>query len=344
MEIEKIIDNIIDENHYFFNASLKKTGYYNNFLSILTYLEKTLTTNKLNDLLVNKLQIKREVFNEKSFIQAACETTVTSYFANKYKDSFLYEPNVNPTNKSNVDCQFSDKDFIYNVEVKCPSFDAKETIDKINDSFKFTTIGRADKKEVYEEAMLDVSELLSKGLKMKGEKDKPIVKTKTMDNNLKDFLISANKKFNPNSKHNEVNILVVCGDDAEDMSEWYSYLFAPQGLFTKNSFYRVDNYNQVDIIIINNLYHRHHKFYKKKHLEYNWLLDASFILAFTNPFTSKVKKDAILNFQSIFPHYNAELINYLENLPGDIPIELRNILAIRLFIEEGLTKRNIVLF
>lgn len=338
MEIEEIIKKISDNNHYILKSKNDKAEYYDDFSRVISILKEKLTEKEYTDLLVNKLQIKDTTFDEKAFIQIACETTVNAYFAKNYKDSFEYEVQVNPNNKKNVECQFKENDFKYNVEVKCPNFTNKETIDEMN-AFKFGTFGRV---EDYKEMMDELSETMTEAQKSKGEEVKPLVESKKMDNNLKDFLILANEKFNPNSDETEVNILFVCGDDANDIQNWHYYLFAPRGLFSNNSFCDKEQYNQVDVVVLTNLYHRHHKYNDKSHLKFNWTLDSAFILIFSNPFTSERKEKGIKNFIKIFPHYNEELMRY--EVPGNSPQELKEILKIPWFVKEGLEDRGIILF
>jgi hypothetical protein len=339
MDFDKYIDdNAKDNLHYLLKAKTESLAYYKSFTDNLPFLEKKLNNKQFEELLKNKLQLSLSNFSEKQFIQSACETTVNSYFAKNFKDSFGYEVQVNPNNKKNVECQFKESEFTYNVEVKCPNFGTKETIDAMN-AFKVGTFGRIDD---YKDMLDELNETLTDAQKKKGEDIKPIVETKKMDNNLKDFLISANEKFNPNSAETEVNILFVCGGDSNDIQNWHYYLFAPSGLFTSNSFCDKGKYNQVDVVVLTNLYHRHYKYYEKTKLKFNWALDSSFILIFSNPFTSERKEKGIKNFIKIFPHYNDELMRYV--VPGNSPQELKEILKIPWFVKDCLEDRGIVLF
>ena len=76
-----------------------------------------------------------------------------------------------------------------------------------------------------------------------------------LDNKLKDYLISAHKKF-PISNSQNFNILVVALDIIQDMDEWYSYLFGDNGAFT-NKTYITDVYSNVDAVLLTNVQHGH---------------------------------------------------------------------------------------
>lgn len=103
-----------------------------------------------------------------------------------------------------------------------------------SDSYKYLSSGRFDNMQG---VMGVISNSIDEGSTNKGELLKPHLVLKNMDNNLKDFLKSAHQKFNPDSDENEINILLVCCDDSADMQSWVGYLYACQGLFTKDSFH-----------------------------------------------------------------------------------------------------------
>ena len=310
MNLDEQIKLIDDGNHYLLKAHTEKLIYFKSFKQSMIDLSAKLSEKKLDDLLINKLQLKKGSFVEKPFIQSDCETTVNSYFAKNYENTFQYELQVNPTSDKNVECQIKDNDYTYNIEVKCSSFEAKENIDKI-DAFKFGTLGRLDN---YKDAMKEIGNLMLEGQKKTGEDPKSLIELKKMDNNLKDFLLSAHQKYNPTPNEKEVNILVVCCGDANDMQNWHNYMFAPTGLFTKGSFHNQKDYSLVDVVVLTNLYHRHNKFYNKLQLKDNWDLDSSFNIVSSNPFRRMAKEISIKHFLKIFPHYTYALADHKINL------------------------------
>lgn len=342
MDIEKQLQSIDDKNHYLLKAFSEKLPYYDSFKQAIDNLSTKLTEKQLGNLLTNKLLIKKGVFAEKTFIQSACETTVNAYFAKKYPNSFVYEKKLMFTNNKNVECQVRSYYFTYNIEVKCAGFDAKENIE-IQDSFKFSTYGRIND---YKQALQEIGELMIEGQKRKGDIPKPLLEQRKMDNNLKDFLISANEKFNSSPNEREINILVVCCGDANDFQQWHNYMYAPTGLFMHNSFYNPNEYARVDIVVLTNLYHRHYKYFEKLHLEDSWNFGSAFNLAFSNPFRSMNKEESIKHFLKVIPHYTYELEKFKlppSNEPEFIRQVLKSIVGIPAFVKYNfLDKGNLI--
>lgn len=343
MDIENKLQSINDENHYLLKAFSEKLSYYDSFKRSINELTPKITEKQLEDLLTNKLQIKQGAFTEKPFIQSACETSVNSYFAKNFEKTFQYELKVDPSSNKNVECQIKDVDYTYNIEVKCSSFEAKENIDKI-DAFKFGTYGRM---EDYKDSMKEIGDLMVEGQKKSGKEVKPLIELKKMDNNLKDFLVSANQKFNTTPNEIEVNILIVCCGDANDIQFWHNYMFAPQGLFTKDSYYNQNEYSLVDVVVLTNLYHRHNKYFDKKNLVDIWNLSEAFNLVFSNPFRKLNKEKSIKHFLDIFPHYTYELAEHkivLQNEPEIMRNILNSIVGIPDFVRVNFTEKGKHLF
>src|SRR5690554_4422195 len=179
MDIEKQIQLIDDKNHYLLKAHLEKLSYFDSFKHSINDLSTKLTEQQLKDLLTNKLQVKQGIFAEKTYIQFACETTVNSYFSKNYEETFQYEPQINPKSNKNVDCQIKDFDYIYNVEVKCSSFEGKENIDEKN-AFTFEIYGRDKDYDKTKDAMKELSDLMARYQEIKGKIPKSISEEKKM--------------------------------------------------------------------------------------------------------------------------------------------------------------------
>jgi hypothetical protein len=266
-------------------------------------------------------------FNTKQFIQYACEATIIKYFADRYKSNLAIERKINPANNMDVDLVFSEGIFTFNIEIKCSDFMTKETIDATN-SLKIQSIGRL---ENYNEIFNELKEFL----KPVAEKLNltSIVSAKNMDNNLKDFLLSANNKFNPITTDTELNILSVSCNDAEDLQLWYYYMFKDQGLFTTASFHPASEYENVDVVILNNLYYKHNQYFKKKVLN-SWDFGNGLNLIFKNPFAKQKKEAAINHFLSICPNQNNDL--RLWEMPGNAELEVKDSRRIADFIKDEL--------
>lgn len=163
-----------------------------------------------------------------------------------------------------------------------------------------------------------------------------------MDNNLKDFLISAHNKFNDDATDDEVNILVVCCGDPSDMQAWHLYMYSHQGLFTDESFCACEKYRNVDMVLLTNLYHTHNRFMDKQHLSNNWVLEKACNFIFSNPRRKSSKESAMKHFVNTFPHYTFDLFNY--NVPGTAEQYVKDILRIPYFVKEMLSDKGVVLF
>ena len=337
VELENLAKSSID-NHYLRLALSANRSYWDGFVKAIEPLKYLLNARKFDDLIINKLQLGLQQFEEKQFIQIACETTVTSYFARKYPTTFLYETRAKVTTKKDVDCSYTDGAYKYFIEVKCPDFKEKERI-SAQDGFKISAAGRIPN---FGDSFADLSGMLAEGQKNIGETPKAVLRQKNMDNNLKDFLVSAHEKFNDASKDDEVNVLVVGCGDASDMQAWHSYMYSNQGLFTKDSFCKHNKYENVDMVVLTNLYHRHNQFFEKQNLNGIWFLENACNFVFFNPYRKSLKKSAMMHFIETFTHYTDDFINY--DVPGPAPQYVKDVLKIPHFIKDMLTDKGVVLF
>lgn len=333
----EVINNKLDEvsnhsDHYLVRARTERNHYFDEFKIAALIVKNAMTDKEFEYWCTEKMLLKQQVFEEKTFIQYAVETSSARYFAEKQNENFKVEAKINPTNDKDVDIQFTNRGCTYNVEIKCSDFVSKETIDN-KDGFKFGTIGRLPDRG--EEALKTISSALAEGLTKKGEPLKPHLTSKNMDNNLKNFLELAHEKFNPTPSETEVNILLVGCDDEKDIQNWHYYLFAEQGLFTNASFADKEKYKNVDLVVFTNLYFKHNKYFDKK-VRNSWTLEHSFNLVFSNPFRQLDKEMAIKNFLGFFPHFTWDLHNY--SVPGDAPSYVKDLVRISWFVKDHLEK------
>lgn len=338
-EINKRLDSISHlPEHYLIKARQIGGHYFEEFLQTAAILKDVLTAKEFEHWCVEKMLIKQQAFQEKTYIQYAVETATARYFAEKHYNDFKVETKVNPFNDKDVDIQFTDQIYKYNIEVKCSDFVSKETIDS-KDAYKYGTIGRIPDRQTTKQV---ISSAIDEGLALKGAPTKSHIESKNMDNNMREFLELAHEKFNPTPNENEVNILLVGCDDERDIQNWYYYLFASEGLFTSESFSSKNKYNNVDLVVFTNLYFKHNKFFNKK-TENSWTLQPGFNLVFSNPFRKLLKEKAILNFLNFFPHYTWDLSNY--SVPGDVPLYVKDSQRISWFVKDFLEKtKGIYLF
>lgn len=305
----------LPDGHYLKIAKSSENIYFDEFIESVSKVNQYISNKDFKDLWDNKLQLKKAKFDEKAFIQGACELAVANYFCKK--NGFRVEAKVNPENQKDVDVQFQSNNFTYNIEVKCAAFTYNEKIQN-TDSFKYLTYGRLDNK-------LDIMSILSnaidEGLKKQGKPLKEHAELKGMDNNLKSFLTNAHEKFNDSSTESEVNILLICCGDREDMQRWIGYLKGPEGLFTNDSFCDPAEYNNVDLVILTNLYYKHKDFFNKN-IENSWNLNKTLNLSIINPYCRLRKPKGIENFDSEMINYNSEINQF--KVPGLAPEGLKD--------------------
>lgn len=325
------ISNLTD--HYLVRARTESSHYFDEFIIAAQIIKSVMTNKEFEYWCAEKMLLKQQTFAEKTFIQYAVETSAARYFAEKHNENFKAEAKINPTIEKDVDIRFTNREYTYNIVVKCSDFVSKENIES-KDAFKYKTVGRIpDRKETKE----TISAAIDDGLSKKGEVTKPHLESKNMDNNLKDFLELAHEKFNPTPNESEVNILLVGCDDEHDIQKWHYYLFAEQGLFTNESFEDREKYKNVDLVVFTNLYFKHNKYFDKK-VRNSWTLENSFNLVFCNPLRQLPKEKAIKNFLDFFPHFTWDLCNY--SVPGDAPSYVKDSVRISWFVKDNLEKNK----
>jgi hypothetical protein len=324
-------------DHYLIKARQTGSSYFDEFLDAADSMRQIMRKKEFKNWLRDKMLVRSQPFDEKTFIQYAVETAVIRYFFGKCPIDFQVEVKIRPGSNKDVDCRFKSNGFVYNVEVKCADFTEKKKFDA-KTGIKIETIGRlSDHRDTIDMLMkiLEQTPFQTKELREHHE-------MKNMDNKMKDFLESAQGKFNPNPPANELNVLVVACDDAVDMQRWYYYLYAEQGLFTANSFADDSLYNNVDVVVFTNLFFRQSHFFEKRVAD-SWSMATALNLVFPNPLKKAVKGKATYNFLSILDHFSFQLQDY--KLPSDVPNHVKNSVRITTFITEYLQKeKGIFLF
>ncbi|PXX92763.1 hypothetical protein DIT71_06195 [Marinobacter vulgaris] len=276
-----------------------------NYLSGLVDALDTLApflTKKQQHALEADLQTAGIAFDEPKYLQAACETAISATLAEMFPESFVYEKETKPP--KNVDCAFSHSGIKFNLEVKCPDYSMKHTIDGQN-AFQAGAFGRIDDYASIVEKLQN--EVFDSRNNPNADPHKPLIKQQHMDNKLKDFLLSASGKFAEDTDEAELNVLVVCCSDRMDVQKWFFYMYGLQGLFTPQSYYPPSEYNNVDVVVLTNTYHRHHGYKTKDKLLDHWDWRRSFNLIFSNPMRTLDKKSAIWKFVNLIPNFSREL-------------------------------------
>lgn len=334
-EINDILDSIpAITDHYLVKSRSLTHNYFKEFLEAAAILKPLMTDKEFEFWLTEKMLSKNQTFIEKTFIQYAVETSVVRFFGEKFPIDFKVEVKINPTNDKDVDCQFMDSGYKFNVEAKCSDFVSKEKIEN-KDGFKVSTIGRLPDRG--DEAVEVISSALDEGLAKKGEPLKPHLRSKNMDNNLMEFLMLAHDKYNPTPNENEVNILIVGCDDDRDMQNWINYLWAPEGLFTAQSFADKTKYKNVDMVVLTNQYFKHNKYFDKRVVNC-WSIEKCFNLISSNPHRHLHKEAAMKHFIKIFPNYSEELAKYV--VPGEVPDYVKDSVKVAWFVKDNLEKKQ----
>lgn len=248
------------------------------------------------------LQLSAHGFDEPKYLQAACETVITSTLGRMFPNTFVYEHKIKPP--KDVDCSFEKDGFRFNFEIKCPDYSKQHAIDA-TPAFKIGAFGRMDDYSALVENLQ--SGAFNTQENPSDASNKPLIMQQHMDNKLKDFLLSAHSKFADDCSEQELNVLVVCCSDRMSMQEWYHYMYGSKGLLTRESYYPPDQYNNVDLIILTNVYHRHHDYKKKDKVSDHWDWEKAFNLIFSNLMRKKDKKDAILKLVDLVPNHSQDL-------------------------------------
>ena len=339
-EINERLDKIPHlTDHYLIKAQTIGHPYFDEFIAAAGVMKSLLTTKEFDVWCDEKMLLKDQPFREKTFIQGAVETATARFFGEQFPADFKTEVKVRPGSDKDVDCSFKDGGFTFNIEVKCGEFKHRDKIVS-EDTIKISTSGRLpDRGEAAIKAILAAVE---EGLTKQGKPLKDHTNVKSMDNNLKDYLISAHEKFNPAADENELNVLLVGCDDAHDLQMWFNYLYGPKGLFTSESFSDISKFNLVDAVVLTNQYHKHYHFFDKNITD-AWTLENGFNLIFRNPFALTAKKAAFEHFVKILPNYSIELNTY--QVPGEAPDYVKQTVWVHDFIKDFLEgQRSIKLF
>ncbi|ELA8177640.1 hypothetical protein RGL50_005213 [Vibrio alginolyticus] len=297
---------ISSSEHYLTKTCASYDSYVDELDDVINRLTPILSIGEVRKLIDKKLQLKTQRFNEPQYIQTACELAAMNDFLIREDIKLTYEKKVTPP--KDVDFSLNHMGVTFNIEVKCPSFENK--LDSEDGSVIISSLDRAPTKVESDEIVGDIqSRLKCSGVDSKIQK--------SMENNLRTFLASAQEKLiGADSK--DINILIVCCDSALDMQAWRRYLFGFSGLFTENSFAHHSEFDRVDYVLLTNLYNRHHKFYEQTTIRDHWKLSSAFNLLYPNKFSNRNKlvvngKDDFKRVSRVFTNYSEEFEEYLRD-------------------------------
>jgi hypothetical protein len=339
-EINERLDQISNlTDHYLVKARTLAHPYFDEFLAAAAVMKSLLTEKEFEFWCDEKVLLKHQTFREKTFIQGAVETATARFFGEKFPTDFKTEVKLRNGSDKDVDCSFKDGGFAFHVEVKCAEFKHRDQ-PVSEDTIKVVVAGRMPDRGKGAKDTLLAS--IAEGLAKQNKPKKSSVDVKSMDNNLLDFLTNAQEKFNPAAGDDELNVLLVGCDDANDLQMWFNYLHGSEGMFTNQPFSDASKFNLVDAVVMTNQYHKHHAFFDKN-VKDAWTLDNGFNIIFRNPFALSQKAAAFNHFVQIIPNYTLELNAY--QVPGDAPDYVKHIVWVHDFIKDYLERqRSIILF
>lgn len=225
-------------------------------------------------------------FNPDTYFQSAAELSVQNHLMQERRaGNVAIEKQVNPP--KDVDAYYEVGATKVSVEVKC-AVEAQTPASAL-------TIKTAGRVPNHLETFRD--------LKNKIESAHPAQSVqlgKNKDNTLKDFLVSAQGKFNPQSGCDDLNILLVAGGYYFNLQEWWFYMFENDGLFTANSFHPPEAFNLVDVVVLTNLKYCH----ATAQQFHDWTLKDVFILPILNPRRrTTALSESIVRGLGIFNHH-----------------------------------------
>lgn len=323
------------ELHYFRQTNGKRHSYLRKaFECIKSILERSRFHDKV---LLKKLQLTPPLFNENQFLQDICELTIASFYANEFGSDFTYERKI--SSKKDVDFSFRakvifgdygdylDEEVHYNFEVKCPDADKSSIHQKDTvEIHPFTRFPSKEGKEIIVTGL--INKLEPSGLN--------VIEKNRKDNKLKDYLLSMQEKC-INTTDNDINTLIVCCDNATDMMKWREYLWGAGGFFTNTRPISHKKYDKVDVVVLTNTFHRHHKIFlpSKNTISDPWDFSKSFNLAYINP--TSHNKWRIAPLKLFIPDLTESFESYFYNdsdIPeGEDPL-LKGVLAIAWFSDK----------
>ncbi len=327
MNVPKEIFNTLPADHYFINDS----DYFDSFKNVFEVMYSKLSAKDQYDIAKSKYFIGSDelIFSSSQFVQFACELTVGYHFKAKQIE-LESEVKLNNTEKD-VDWQIKHDGFCFNLEVKCSDeneFDAQPLTGK-RKALQLIFAGRIPGPEKAKQGMKKIAAQLNYDL----------LTPKHADNRIKDYLIDANSKFEIDPGVKTLNILVVACGHFNNMSQWHTYLYGSQGLFTSGSFSDRSAYKNVDCVLLTSLRYNHqHKFARRSE---SWDLFRSFNLLFCNPYgRNNVTSEAIEIFLKITPNHTKEYHAFEPIASSDVPKEVSSVVKIIHFCSVALSKEQ----
>jgi len=324
----------IPENHSFLNSknSDRRTLEYieSMYNSIGIASSQSGENEKNKQIISEKLQLcEKSKPDRNEYLRHACELSVAAYFCRLDGVAFSYEYPGNRKRK-NVDVSIVHNSTRYNIEVKCPNPKEDNGSFSTEKHLSLRTHGRFSQ---IEKLKGDVEELAN----IIGFSKSSIIKNS--DQNIKEALLDSAKKFEtlaPDSK-DDINCVVICGDDGDSLQHYWHALYGSQGLFTEESFYTdTKDYSNIDAVILTNIRHRHDNFLTNKYISDPWKFELAFNIVLKNILSFDSRPKQLNDLANLIFHYTKELNAY--EVPGDVEGYIKEGIRVEYFINNEMNK------
>ncbi|MEI5913453.1 hypothetical protein WBS58_22405 [Bacillus albus] len=258
MEFAKLIKKFESELALSSNHLLNSNERYkSDFIKILKVLfdENVIANHKKMNSYFTRLQLTNK-FDKNTYLQSISEIMFLKYVIDK-NYTYKLDHTVNQNKNTDIDLLVIDKDFTYNFEIKCPQLSNSISSDKLG----IEVLGRFGSKEDFKNEMnIMNNKIFTKITKDDSNTYDGIEYKKIEDNKLKDYLLSAQGKFD-DSSDSSINILIVTLE-SEKFSAYVNYLtnklngfFIPEPL--NGHIIQPSEFNKVDVVLLSNLVDKH---------------------------------------------------------------------------------------
>lgn len=279
-----------------------RSKYYTDFLNYFAKIEisQKFETKKSRNSLWNKLQLHNN-YNQQTYCQGICEIMLYLYLINSDLN-FETEKKITEKN-TDVDIQIQNR-FTYNIEIKCPTLELKNSANVLNIKIPYRTV---PKDICSQETNKFVNNFIKFPLSDEDSQYTSVKAITPNDNKLVEYFKSAQKKFClPNEQI--CNVLFV-GLPTSEIDDYYSYLMNKySGIFNGlEPIMQSEEFDKIDVVILSNIVDGH----SKTPIPINsWDLSEYFTLMIENPKCINRSKIAREHLLSIIPNSNNHFEKY----------------------------------
>lgn len=316
----------IIENHAFFNSISDERRYLdyiksmNDVIGIVSSRSREKENNK--KIINGKLQLCENSRSDRNqYLQSACELSIAAYFCRLNDVEFSYEyPGIK--NRKNVDISIVHNGTRYNIEVKCPNPKPQNDSGPNSKNLVLRTHGRIASIEKHIENFQLLANITG---------HTSVSSIGNSDHNIKEALLDSAKKFRFLASENDINCVIICGDDGDSLQHYWHALYGSEGLFTGESFHSNTNeYSNVNAVILTNIRHRHDNFISNNNISNPWEFELAFNIILENILAFDVRPKNLNNLANLVVHYG-NMLDVFE-VPGNEEKHVKESIKIQYFI------------